>query len=315
MKLISFDIGIKNMAYCIFEISGSLISITNWDVLNLIDENTPIKINKCNCYNKAKNKKCLPTICGKNAKFIKDDKFFCEKHAKNSNFIIPNKRFSKPTLKKLKNDELYKLCNEFQIISIEEQKSLIKKDILDKMFNYFENLCLIPIIFKKDKSASEVDLIIIGKKMKQLLNNIPDINYLDFAIIENQISPIANRMKTIQGMLAQYFIMINENIHIEFISSANKLKLDDSPVKLENSIRITENEEIESKEIESKEIESKENSYKQHKLDGVIKCSQLLEKNPEFIKWKHILDKKKKDDLADCFLQGHWYIYKKLIKK
>jgi len=149
--------------------------------------------------------------------------------------------------------------------------------------------------------------------MKQLLNNIPDINYLDFAIIENQISPIANRMKTIQGMLAQYFIMINENIHIEFISSANKLKL-------ENSIRITENEEIESKEIESKEIEnkeieSKENSYKQHKLDGVIKCSQLLEKNPEFMKWKHILDKKKKDDLADCFLQGHWYIYKKLIKK
>jgi len=28
-----------------------------------------------------------------------------------------------------------------------------------------------------------------------------------------------------------------------------------------------------------------------------------------------MLETKKKDDLADCFLQGHWYIHKKIINK
>ena len=59
--------------------------------------------------------------------------------------------------------------------------------------------------------------------MKQCLQNasFTDITHV---VIENQLSPIANRMKTIQGMLAQYFIMIDENIDIQFISSSNKLK-------------------------------------------------------------------------------------------
>ena len=50
---------------------------------------------------------------------------------------------------------------------------------------------------------------------------------IDRVIIENQISPIANRMKTVQGMLSQYFLMSNDKLDIEFISSINKLKDDD----------------------------------------------------------------------------------------
>ena len=49
------------------------------------------------------------------------------------------------------------------------------------------------------------------------------INTIDCIVIENQISPIANRMKTLQGLIAQYFIM-NNRTKIEFISAANKLK-------------------------------------------------------------------------------------------
>ena len=36
MKLISFDIGIKNLAYCIFDIDNTSIKIVDWNVLNLI---------------------------------------------------------------------------------------------------------------------------------------------------------------------------------------------------------------------------------------------------------------------------------------
>jgi hypothetical protein len=50
-----------------------------------------------------------------------------------------------------------------------------------------------------------------------------------------------------------------------------------------------------------------------HKKDGVTICSQILNKNEGFEKWKYVLETKKKDDLADCFLQGIWYLQKKEI--
>ena len=42
MKTISFDVGIKNMAYCIFDCSSG-IDILDWKVLNLNEENTVVK--------------------------------------------------------------------------------------------------------------------------------------------------------------------------------------------------------------------------------------------------------------------------------
>jgi hypothetical protein len=94
--------------------------------------------------------------------------------------------------------------------------------------------------------------------------------------------------------------MINNDITIEFISSSNKLRSFETDIKLENVL------------IENNETNEKTQSkiYKKHKIDGVAKCSQILEKNVEFKKWKHVLETKKKDDLADCFLQGIWYLHK-----
>ena len=299
MKLISFDVGIKNMAYCIFNISGSLISIMDWNVINLLDSSsTQVSINTCSCMNKLKNKKSTATQCTKKATFYKGDTFYCEKHAKTSDFILPEKRFSTPSLKKLKHEELILLCKEF---NIEYEENLRKKELFDILSNFFLNRCLTSVIKNKSKTANEVDLIYIGKKIKEVLNVMPILEGIDYAIIENQISPIANRMKTIQGMLAQYFIMRNDNTHIEFISSANKLKND----KIE--------EEPEVKEPLANVLTTNIQGYKKNKMDGITKCSQILDKNPGFLEWKHMLETKKKDDLADCFLQGHWYIHKKII--
>ena len=57
MRVISFDIGIKNMAYCIFDISGegSPLSISKWDVINLLEKRESVVL--CGCSLESKSKK------------------------------------------------------------------------------------------------------------------------------------------------------------------------------------------------------------------------------------------------------------------
>ena len=312
MNLISFDIGIKNMAYCIFCIDASNnLSISDWNVLNLMDIEQPEP--KCSCKNIPKSKKAAATNCNSNAKYHKNNVYYCEKHAKSSPFLIPKKSLN---LKKMKLEELVKLGNSHLLFMDVENitKTLKKCEIIDKIDEFLKKQSLEPIIKKKSKSANDTDLIKIGKNMKNSLNQVLESSNISNVIIENQISPIANRMKTIQGMLAQYFIIKDENIVIDFVSSSNKLKqFDIKKIKtneknLENTMKLAE------KPVEnSVEKNIKNPDYKKHKMDGVSYCSRILSVNDFLNQWITSLDTKKKDDLADCFLQGLWYMKHKNI--
>jgi len=311
MKVISFDVGIKNMAYCIFENINGELRISGWEVLNLMDTQETSFI--CECMNVPKSKKLLPKACTKKAKYIKNNKYYCDKHAKScSQYIVPTKQFQLSSLKKMKVDDLIKLGNKYLIfIDIENPAKMLKKDILTMITSYFDKRCFESIIPKKTKTASETDLIEIGRNMKQRLGEITNLNDITNVAIENQISPIANRMKTIQGMLAQYFIMTNENAQIHFISSANKLK------QFDKNKRIPPTDTIENKLVVLPDTDADTSvnivrninpNYKSHKKDGVQYCLEVIDANPEMSIWKTALDTKKKDDLADAFLQGIWYL-------
>ena len=107
---------------------------------------------------------------------------------------------------------------------------------------------------------------------------------IDYVLIENQISTIATRMKTLQGMITQYFIMRDVE-NIEFVSSANKLK----PF-----------------------LEKKKTSYAERKKMGISVTNQLINETSGLHYWVDTFQKsKKKDDLADCFLQGLWFMKEK----
>jgi hypothetical protein len=310
MNLISFDVGIKNMSYCIFEITENDFLIKDWNVLNLMDEVSEIP--KCNCIiNKKKpNKKTSKSViiiedpkeCGKLAKYIKNDKYYCEKHSKSqTSYLQYNKECSPIKLKKKKLEELKTLCNQYSITHDENNASIQytnKTSILNVLQHFYNNRILEPIKEIKTKNAGETGLISIGRNMRTLLNKIHGISEVTHAIIENQISPIANRMKTIQGMLAQYFIMkeseCSPSIHIEFVSSFNKLK---NFAHLRNT------------DVEN--IDESSSSYKSNKKDGIIVCSHFLNNNTQLSMWIDKLNCKKKDDLADCFLQGIWYLNSK----
>ena len=69
-------------------------------------------------------------------------------------------------------------------------------------------------------------------------NNRWGINKIDYVIIENQIGPLAIRMKTIQGMIVQYFIMSNLNVeHITETIELMKLEYINLPNKSHDIFR------------------------------------------------------------------------------
>jgi len=309
MKLISFDIGIKNMAYCIFTVNGSYVPcrVQDWNIINLMEiENTIVYTCTCTLQNrskgkaKAKSKDDVPAICGKRATYEKNGAYFCEKHAKTTTLgQIPSKDHSKVALSKKSRDELAALGQMDPGPWHNVDPSTIpktKKDCLAILLAWYQEHSLVPLVKPKSKTASETDLITIGRNMRDRLDEIACARDVTHVIMENQISPLAGRMKTVQGMLAQYYIMQPNAPHIEFISSANKLK-DLVPKVSDPTLNDRE-------------------KYKQHKVASVEICNQFLAQNSALEPWIPVLQKNhtKRDDLADCFLQGIWYLQRaKLI--
>lgn len=309
MIVISFDIGIKNMGYCIFKLhdnnSSTPFEILDWNILNLTEPTNSI-VYFCNRINKSKSKKANSIECKKIAKYTKIEEsgaytpitqYYCKKHATDSgDTIVSNMKKMLSSFKKSTKESIIEKCKEMKI-EINEKDS--KPNILALLESHIKKNSIMPIVHAKQNSANDVDLISAGKQMKIMLDSTPYINEITHVIIENQISPIANRMKTIQGMLSQYFIMKNDNIQIEFISSSNKLK---QFSKIE-----TDGMQPESVECVSSNSKSK---YKEHKKDGIFYCNEILSKNIWLSMWIPKINIKKKDDLADCFLQGLWYLKK-----
>ena len=303
-KLISFDIGIKNLAYCIFDFSSSSIedkkcTILDWNVLDISTKSSEKKeedILFCSCFLSKK-----ATKCKKKAVFMKDDIYFCSSHAKTSGFLLPSKEFSQKSLKKLSLEKLLE-------IDVIEGKGLegkgkkeTKVEKIERIANYYQQKSLLNIPSTSSTKKTAVDLITIGRNLAGQLQNL-DLANIEYVLIENQISPIANKMKTIQGMLAQIFIL--QNIpNIEFISSVNKLRGFSKEKVLETG--------LETQEIQEKQEKSVNPNYKQHKKDGILYCQQWL-KRDLFCSWNSFFEnyKNKQDDLADSFLQGLWYLQK-----
>jgi hypothetical protein len=275
-RIISIDVGIKNLAFCLFEKphESNHFNIAKWDIINLSQED---EIQKCKCTEKN------GIICNKPAKYTLNDTYFCLKHSKKQDYQIPTSELRPAFINKQKIQKLIDIADKY---NIHYEKPIKKNDLLFKINEYISNKC-----FKKitPTNASQIDLITIGKNIKNKFNKIfPIEDKIDYVLIENQISPIANRMKTIQGMIAQYFIMNNNTEHIEFVSSINKLK-----------------------EYKTEDKNNTNSDYKSRKKQGITKCLEILTTDHRFnnqISYFNV--HKKKDDLSDSFLQGLWFINK-----
>ena len=81
-----------------------------------------------------------------------------------------------------------------------EIKFNLKKYVNENFYNYIE---------KKKPSNSPINLVTLGVNLKREFDVLFKNHDISNVLIENQIGPLANRMKSIQGMITQYFIMNN----------------------------------------------------------------------------------------------------------
>ena len=277
MKIVSIDVGIKNLAICLFDKPENTtdFQILKWDVINIGEKSEEVK---CGEIDKS-------VVCNKPAKFSKNGKCYCLKHSKKQPYQVPSSDLKPTFINKQKIKKLHELAEKY---NINYEEPIKKSNLINLINNYIFEKCF-EAIGTTNTNASKIDLISIGRNIKTKLDMLfkNDIDTITHVIIENQISPIANRMKTIQGMIAQYFIMQNNYINVEFISASNKLKDYKLDIK---------------------------NSYGERKKLGVQKCLETLSNNQNYISWEKMFkEHKKKDDLADSFLQGIWFINNKLL--
>lgn len=132
----------------------------------------------------------------------------------------------------------------------------------------------------KTTNSKKISLVEIATKLEKSLDNISSKHKIQTVIIENQIGPNAIRMKTIQGMITMFYV--SRNVYdIQYWNASNKLK---------------------------KYIKGK-SSYTERKKASVIVTRHLLSEHYEI--YTDFFNKhKKKDDLADCFLQLLDYLSK-----
>jgi len=261
MKVLSIDVGIKNLALCVLEVNNNSYNILKWEVINLCGA-IPT------CKEIVKNK-----VCNKKSKFSKNNRYYCGSCAKKTSYIIPTNKLNTIENKRIKLAELKAVATDYEIPIGEKMK---KQVIIDLLTEFKEKKCLENL---QQISASDIPLVNIGIAIRENLGTTDYVN-VDKILIENQISPIANRMKTIQGMIAQFFIM-NGKEDIEFVSASNKLKL-----------------------FMGKE----KTTYNERKKAGIEITKNILSSDKNNSHVEQISNSNKKDDLADCFLQGLWYI-------
>lgn len=112
---------------------------------------------------------------------------------------------------------------------------------------------------------------------QSIMKNYDALGKVDKVLVENQIGPLASKMKMVQGMVIQYWTM--RGADVECISACNKLKL----------------------------FVSGKTTYAERKKLSIQYAKEVLELNE--MTTDVFTHHKKKDDLADTFLQAVWYLH------
>jgi hypothetical protein len=366
--VLSIDVGIKNLSFCLLRVSQE-IEIMKWNTINLNEPSAAVSMlteTKQPCTTKlgCKLKPCYAyhTIAG--------TQYACKRHYKSTPDVASRHVFDeKPvyisrmmktfTMEKLR--DFCKSTSSNDTYSLDVDKIKTKTELREKAAEILKTSYVYPIevydacmnmdLVEKNtvkppvpsipskSSASTVSLVFVGYNLMKAFDALfyttttttDAAHHIDTVVIENQISPIANRMKTVQGMITQYFLMRGvDKSNIIYYSSVQKLKV--APYHF---VFHTDNE-SENGDDNVDDIQT----YDERKKAGVACVRKILSdsdskcnkkkisdipstpKTPDTPgspklftiisdSWLQFFEKHgKKDDMADSFLQGLSYIIK-----
>ncbi len=251
MKLISVDIGIRNLAICVLEgTSRKDVNIVHWNVIDVLGEKNGV--DRPLCFH-----------CSKAGMWYQGEKYACTRHCPKAR--VP----TKTSVSKKKIDELRKEATDLGISPLPSKKPELVNAIYDKLkqagwikFNGGSAVKHSPVL---DLSAD------IARSLDSRLSWWEGANLV---VVENQKD---RRMFAVQAMVHMYFT--TKGIRVKGVSAIHKL----------NNILT---------------IEDATGSYRGRKKTGIVHCEKLMPDCQRAFFKTH----KKKDDLADSFLQGLWFL-------
>lgn len=315
MIIISWDVGIIHLAYCIMKYNyntdtgKSTVDILDWDEINLIDDP---KMHMTCCGKTKATKKIESKICGKNAIYCmntpndQEPYGFCKTHlSQHSQYWSLNDTYSMFNAKNtdnlccyIKSDESMcgkktKYCrkdgNQKMYYCTTHYKSELKKKIKEHSPQPIKKL------ISKKYSTDKLQFSLL-KKLDNLSKHFALLG-VEEVVIENQPSMKNPKMKSISNTLFDYFMIRGyiDKIHnldiklVRFMCPSNKLK-----VNADNTIEVFKANDDDTKK------------YKLTKALGIEYTRKLLENDNDQLEYLNLY--KKKDDICDAYLQGRYYL-------
>lgn len=257
MRVLSIDVGIRNLGICIIDASSGMI--IDWQVIDLCDKQPT-----CSYMGRRR-------VCAKPARFTHNGIFICRAHASVNGRCLRKDVPSINNLKAKTSEDLIQVARDCGV----NYDGLTQHKLAKSIRAHMLESCPSPI---NVPDASTIELTELARIVQNKLDNNLSLGNIDEIIIENQISPIAGRMKCLQAMLTQYFVM-RAQCPVRFVSASMKLR----------------------------NIEGQKATYAQRKKLGITSALKYLEyTDSAYINM--FKTHRKQDDLADSLLQGLAYM-------
>ncbi len=291
--ILSFDVGVIHLSYCLLtkkEIANKIDwFIIDWNNIDLTNRDEQ----KCHCGAKAKLSK---TTNG-------EIKYYCKTHAKKVDVsIIPFEDCFKeiPNCKEkvfCGHETKNKTCGKSASCYKTDTECYYCKTHAKQIYTSETKGSQLKNFKLKSSTTLNFDDVKYGLMME--LEKRSNLLSADYVVIENQPSFKNPRMKSIASTIYDYYLIrgiIDKSVtksnitRVKFMSPSNKLKLAD---------------EGDTKQLVKAKNTDDTKAYKLTKSLGIKYCLDLTNHLPDW--QKHFNSYKKKDDLADSFLQGAYF--------